>query len=75
MSRKKQLNERSARIGAAAAGRHMSTEARIISRREATSAFEAGYRAAMRDARKAYNSHRRYSLRCIALVEWLRPLR
>ena len=37
--------------------------------------FEEGYRQAMRDARRAYNSHRTYSLRCIALVEWLRPLR
>ena len=65
MSRKQELNERANRVGIASMGPTSDIAA----------AFEQGYRTALRDARRAYNSHRRYSLRCIALVEWLRPLR
>ena len=65
MSRKQELNERANRVGLAS----------MWPTSDIAAAFEAGYRAAMRDARRAYNSHRRYFLRCIALVEWLRPLR
>lgn len=75
MSRKQELNERAVRDATQRASAIIANDTRIIVRGHSTSAFLVSYRAAMRDARKAFNSHRRYSLRCIALIEWLRPLR
>jgi hypothetical protein len=74
MSRKQVLSDRALKVGKARKEDWLHNEhADLVS--DFAAAYEQGYRAAMRDARRAFNSHCRYSLRCIALIEWLRPLR
>ena len=60
MSRKQELNERAARSAIPQATGFNDTSVQMIVRRVSADSFLAGYRAALCDARRAYNSHRRY---------------
>lgn len=74
MSRKQELNKRANRVGEARKEEWLNDDTSHLPTIFAHT-FEQGYRAAMRDARKAYHSKRIISERCDALIAWLRPLK